>query len=149
MPGPFVKEYVESLVNTPYRADAANNNRGECVSLVKAEIPALANVSSSRWREGVNVIQAIQSGNEPRKGTAIATFVNGRFHSGHGHAAFYWRYEIDPNSNPKERIYIIEQYLHPPTGGVVSRLLYNLGKDSNGNYLHRSNNGEAFSVIML
>ncbi|MDR0565333.1 MAG: BPSL0067 family protein [Azoarcus sp.] len=43
----------------------------------------------------------------------------------------------------------MEQYTHPPTNGVRSRLLQNLGKDVNGNYVNRVNNGEAFSVIML
>lgn len=56
MPGPFVREHVEDLLYAEYRADATGNNRGECVSLVKAEIPALATVSSRNWKEGDSAI---------------------------------------------------------------------------------------------
>ncbi|MDR3158478.1 MAG: BPSL0067 family protein [Zoogloeaceae bacterium] len=148
MPGPFVYANAELLDGKPYVADIAGNYFGECVSLVKHHIVPLQNVSTKAWKEGVNVIEALKKGTMIAKGTAIATFVNGRFESGHGHAAFYIRHVFDPDG--VIRIEVIEQYLgEKPSGGVKKRLLPNHGKDKNGNYINRSNNGRAFSVIML
>jgi hypothetical protein len=147
MPGPFVYANAELLDGKPYVADIAENNEGECVSLVKHYIVPLQNVSTKAWKEGVNVIEALKKGTMIAKGTAIATFVNGKFKSKHGHAAFYIGHVFDRDGDI--RIDVIEQYLGRfPSGKIKRRLLPNRGKDKSGNYIDRSNNGRAFSVIM-
>lgn len=71
--------------------DSLEGNRkvggGDCVDLIKKYVPQLANVHTSRWRAGAHVVDVKTL---PR-GTAIATFVNGRYpglKTGN-HAAFY------------------------------------------------------------
>ena len=63
---------------------------GQCVTLVKKLTGAPA---SSRWREGDKVSDLLRAGKTIRKGTAIATFVNGRYPNySHGnHAAIFIR----------------------------------------------------------
>jgi hypothetical protein len=147
MSGPFVYAAVDSLEGGDYVADIAENYLGECVSLVKRYIPQLQNLSTGAWKKGVNVIETLKSGGTIAKGTAIATFINGHFASGNGHAAFYAGRVL--NTDGSVRIYVMEQFLHPPSGGIKKRLLRNFGKSASGNYNNPSNNGEAFSVIML
>ena len=62
---------------------------GECVTLVKALTGAPA---SSLWREGAKVTELLASG-DLAEGTAIATFINGRYRNWpHGnHAAIFVR----------------------------------------------------------
>jgi hypothetical protein len=148
MPGPFVYAGVDALKDHSYVADIAGNYLGECVSLVKHYIPQLQNLSTGTWRKGVNVIETLKSGGTIAKGTAIATFINGHFASGNGHAALY--VERVRYTDGSIRIYVMEQYLGGlPSGGIKKRLLRNFGKSASGNYNNPSNNGEAFSVIML
>jgi hypothetical protein len=149
MAGPYVYPNPHSLVGHGYVADVANNNLGECVSLVKHFIPELQNRSTQTWVEGRNVIETLENGESILEGTAIATFVNGRFISGHGHAAFYAGWIHDTNSSPSTRILIVEQFRGDrPTNGIVKRLLPNYGKKPDGTWDRRSNNGRAFSVIL-
>jgi hypothetical protein len=145
MSSPFANADADSLEGGDYVSDVAGNYLGECVSLVKHYIPQLQNLSTGAWKEGVNVVETLKSGGTIAKGTAIATFINGRFASGNGHAAF------DAGRDPAGsfRFYAMEQFLHPPTGGIIKRFLLNRGKYASGNYIDPGNNGEAFSVIML
>ncbi|GHT95768.1 hypothetical protein AGMMS49545_19290 [Betaproteobacteria bacterium] len=145
MPGPFVYAHAELLVGSAHVSDIAGEETGQCVSLVKRYIQLLQNVSSQTWKKGVNVIETLKNGGTIAKGTAIATFTGERFMSRHGHAAFYLGHESYPDGSI--RIYVVEQYLR--SDGVQKRLLQNRGKDSSGDYIDRSNNGEAFSVILL
>jgi hypothetical protein len=149
MPGPFVYPNVESLVGKGTVPDRAGNFKGECVSLVKYHIPALYNAKTPTWKEGVNVIETLKNGGTIEKGTAIATFHrDGKFQSGDGHAAFYAGHFLDANEGI--RIIVIEQYLGTwPTKVIESRALHNKEKKANGEWDDRSNNGRAFSVIML
>jgi hypothetical protein len=147
MAGPYVYLNPLSLRSKLHVADIAGNYEGECVSLVKKYIPELQNRSTRAWIEGPNVVETIKKGGTIMEGTAIATFVDGRFISGHGHAAFYVGWINDPNEGI--RIRVVEQYLGEyPTEGVVDRLLHNWGKNPDGSYPHRSNNSAAFSVIL-
>jgi hypothetical protein len=66
---PFVFNDVDQLQDQPKAGD------GGCVALIKKYIPALAEVHTSRWRAGELVVDVKHL---PR-GTAIATFVNGRY----------------------------------------------------------------------
>lgn len=146
MAGPYVYQNPMSLVGRPYVADVANNYLGQCVSLVKHFIPGLQNRSTSSWIEGDNVVDTLRNGGSIPIGTAIATFRNGRFISGSGHACFYAGFS---NTAGNLRIIVVDQYLGgQPSGGIISRPLRCLGKNANGNYVNPSNNAEAFSVII-
>jgi len=58
----------------------------QCVSFLKATIPALANKTTRQWVKGDDVKQ----GTSLDAGTAIATFVNGAYpQNATGHAAVY------------------------------------------------------------
>ncbi|PMS34777.1 hypothetical protein B0G57_113178 [Trinickia symbiotica] len=74
------------------------------------------------------------------KGTAIATFVNGRYPNRPtgNHAAFYLSQDVIG-------IVVIDQW--STSGTIRKRRLRFLGKDKNGNYISPSDNGDAFSVI--
>lgn len=92
------------------------------------------------WREGIKVKG---NGDKIKKGTAIATFVNGRYQNlEHGnHAAFYISQSVTG-------IVIVEQFESLAT--IQKRTLAYLGVDEKtGRYNNPSNNGDAFSVIEL
>lgn len=63
---------------------------GECARLVQHYVPGIG--LTSTWRPGENVIDVLASGRSIPRGTAIATFVNGRYpNQGRRHAAlFLW-----------------------------------------------------------
>ncbi|WP_234383666.1 BPSL0067 family protein [Paracidovorax avenae] len=105
----------------------------QCVALVKfyAKAPA-----SSLWREGASV-----KGNMLlREGTAIATFVDGRYpnHASGNHAALYVGQDAGG-------IYVIDQW--SKVNKIQARKLRFLGKDKHGGWTNPSNNGDAFSVV--
>jgi len=106
-----------------------------CVALVQqyAGAPVTAN-----WRQGELVV-----GNASLKpGTAIATFVDGRYpNRRHGnHAAFY----IGQAANG---IYVADQWKSDSKTAISIRLIRSQGKDVHGNFISPSNNADAFSVI--
>ena len=77
------------------------------------------------------------------KGTAIATFVNGRYPNlPHGnHAALYI-------SQDAGGIWVMDQWKGDPNKPKVSkRYLRTKGKWKNGTFVDPSNNADAFSVI--
>lgn len=108
----------------------------ECVALVQHFTNA---PPTSAWREGERVM-----GNKNLSpGTAIATFVNGRYpNRPHGnHAAFYLG-QVDGG------IYVMDQWrdmLKKPK--ISKRFIRAKGKTKAGNYIEPSNNADAFSVI--
>jgi hypothetical protein len=107
----------------------------QCVSLVEhyAKAPAPA---ALKWKEG-----AVVKGNLTlTKGTAIATFVNGRYLSlpSGNHAALYV-------SQDTTGVWVVDQYFG--SNGIHKRLLHFKGKLPGGGYVDPSNNGDAFSVI--
>jgi hypothetical protein len=91
------------------------------------------------WIEGLVV-----KGNAAKlkKGTAIATFVDGKYPNKEtgNHAAFYI-------SQDKNGLTVVEQFksLDKPQ----QRTLSYLGKNKDGTFKDPSNNGDAFSVIEL
>jgi hypothetical protein len=107
---------------------------GGCVALVRyyADVP-----QHRAWKEGAPVM-----GNQMIKsGTAIATFVNGKYPNGiHGnHAAFFLRRGIDG-------FWVIDQW--KSTKDIRARYLRcNPGKNRDGTWEHASDNACAFSVI--
>lgn len=68
---PYVYRDVDTLENGPLAGS------GTCVDLIKVYVPGLKGLSTTAWKAGANVIEAGSS--KIIKGTAIATFVNGRY----------------------------------------------------------------------
>jgi hypothetical protein len=125
--------YIYPDVDTLPGLPAIGNQ--QCVPLVEhyAKAPAPA---ALHWREG-----AVVKGNQTlAKGTAIATFVDGRYPSlpSGNHAALYV-------SQDASGVWVVDQYFG--SNGIHKRLLRFKGKSSDGKYIDPSNNGDAFSVI--
>lgn len=106
-------------MNPPYVYDAAPKLRGtplvgthQCVALIRFYTPA---PHTSAWRPG----QKVRGATDIAVGTAIATFVDGRYpNEAHGnHAAFYLGQDafgiqvVDQWANPVKRPTILSQTL--------------------------------------
>ena len=107
----------------------------QCVELVQEYAGA---PTTPHWRQGDAVV-----GNAMlRPGTAIATFVNGRYPSHrHGnHAALYVRQGIGG-------IYVADQWKAANKDKISVRFIRSRGKDKQGRFIHASDNADAFSVI--
>jgi hypothetical protein len=126
---PYIYTKVEELEGTELVGTH------QCVALIQhyAKVPV-----SSAWRQGEHAVDATTL----KKGTAIATFVNGRYPSrNHGnHAAFFLRY--GPNG-----IWIMDQWKHEKKTEVSSRFIPCRGKTKSGAYIRASDNADAFYVI--
>ena len=133
MKGPFVYSRVDELEGKPRVSNQA------CAVLVQwyTKAPGDAKVT---WREGLRVRG---NGAEIKKGTAVATFVNGRYPNTihHKHAALY--IEQDPVG-----VWVMDQWDSPSKPTISKRRMRFLGKDKDGTYIDPSNNGDALSVIM-
>jgi hypothetical protein len=105
----------------------------QCVALIQQYTKARA---ASVWRQG----EAVKGKLTLKKGTAIATFVNGKYpnHGTGNHAAFYL-------SQDAAGIVVIDQW--SKSGTIQKRRLTFKGKDKGGRFIDPSNNGDAFSVI--
>lgn len=92
---------------------------------------------AANWKQGA----AVRGNATIKKGTAIATFVNGVYpNAEHGnHAALYVSQESD-------RIWVIDQWEDQPPH---KRYLLFKGQNADGTYIDPSNNGDAFSIIEL
>ena len=124
---PYIFEDPESLAGGPLVGTQ------QCVELVKKHARAPA---TSLWREG-----AVVRGNMLlTKGTAIATFVNGKYPNKPtgNHAALYV-------SQDASGITVVDQWTG--SGKIRKRVLVFKGKDKNGNFVDPSGNGDAFSVV--
>jgi hypothetical protein len=127
MAGPYVYADVEALKDTD-KVDG-----GQCVALVQHYAGAPV---TSTWKEGA----AVKGQTLLAKGTAIATFIGGKYpNKAHGnHAALYI-------SQDATGITVMDQWTKKKKVGP--RILRFQGKDKNGNFIDASNNGDAFSVI--
>lgn len=135
----YIYEAAGSLENKPKVRD------GECVALVQvyAEAP-----HSSNWKQGERVVES----RGLRAGTAIATFVNGRFPRAQAlrrHAAFFLRYGPRDASGNAVYFWVIEQYNHPPIKKIQARQLKMRAgaQRADGSWPEASNNPDAFFVI--
>lgn len=108
---------------------------GQCAALVQKTVTIGL---TKTWREGIRV-----QGNAAliKKGTAVATFVDGYYpNSDHGnHVAYY----VDQDQSG---VTVIDQW--SGKGEVSSRVMKFKLKGSDGLYADPSNNGAALSVIM-
>ena len=137
---PYVYAAVDTLVTTPPKA---NVGTGQCVALIEAytNVPRPAAVL---WKQGA----AVRGNVALQKGTAIATFVDGKYpsHATGNHAAFYIKQDAGG-------IWVVDQYVSRSgqQSGITERYLRFkgtiTGKDGKVHYLDPSNNGDAFSVI--
>lgn len=105
----------------------------QCVALVKEYAGA---PQTSLWKEGARV----KGDKTLKKGTAIATFVDGKYQnrSTGNHAALYL-------SQDAAGIWVIDQW--STSGTIRKRQLSFRGTKPDGTYVNPSNNGDAFSVI--
>jgi hypothetical protein len=108
----------------------------QCVALLQhyAQLP-----QSSLWKEG----KAVLGDMTIAKGTAIATFVNGKYENlpTGNHAAFYVSQDIGG-------LWIMDQWANDTVKPKVSkRYVQKRGKLAGGGYVNPSNNAEAYSVI--
>lgn len=122
----------------------ARAGEGDCVDLVKTYVPGLRSFSArSCWRPGERVVDA----RGLAKGTAIATFVKGRYPSGSSgqHAAIFLSH-AGPNS-----FWVMDQWLDKRK--IKARLIYppkpSVKQMPDGSWPDASNVGPAFSVIEL
>lgn len=107
----------------------------QCVALVQEYAGAPI---TSAWRQGEAVLGNITL----KPGTAIATFVDGRYpNRAHGnHAALYLR-------QASNGIFVADQWKADNKTEISVRLIRSLGKDKRGNFIQPSDNADAFFVI--
>lgn len=108
----------------------------QCVALIQTYGRAPA---TSAWKEG----QRVNDAPAIIKGTAIATFVAGKYpnKSRGNHAAFFVAKGVGG-------IWIMDQWADDKTKPKVSkRFIKNKGKNKAGTYLDPSNNADAYSII--
>lgn len=127
--------YVYSQVDELQDTDKVGTK--QCVALLQhyAKLPITA-----AWEEGAQVLGHLTIA----KGTAIATFVDGKYksHSTGNHAAFYL-------SQDGKGIYVMDQWRDDQGKPKVSkRYLRKKGKHSTmDTFVDPSNNAEAYSII--
>ena len=123
----YIYEDAESLWKLP------TVGTKQCVALIKQYTKAPA---ASLWKEG----ETVKGNLTLKKGTAIATFVGGKYQSlkTGNHAAFYL-------SQDASGILVVDQW--SGSGTIQKRRLTFRGKDKSGAFIQPSNNGDAFSVI--
>lgn len=135
--GPFIASRVDLLDGELVKKN--DNNRAECVTLTRyVELDGNGKVPPSwTWRPGASVL----GNNNIRWGTAIATFINGRFpgtrETGQ-HSGFFLEMSLDGQG-----FKILEQF--PGLRTIQIRELRSQGNCTNQN---RVNNANCFSVIM-
>lgn len=126
--------YVYAKVDDLDQTDKVGSK--QCVALLQyyARLP-----QTTTWKEGKSVIGNFLLA----KGTAIATFANGKYqsHTTGNHAAFYI-------SQDAAGIWVMDQWANDKTKPKVSkRHIRRKGKLKTGNYVDPSNNADAYSVI--
>jgi hypothetical protein len=135
MGGPFIYAKVDDLEG---QAKVSNKS---CASLVQWYTKAPGDAKET-WREGIKV-----RGNEGKikKGTAVATFVNGRYpRTLHNkHAALY----IEQDASG---IWVMDQWEDDTSKPTISkrRMAFKGTHPNSTSYIDPSNNGDALSVIM-
>lgn len=127
---PYVYSNVDDLEGTKKVGSK------QCVDLIKhyAGLP-----QATLWKEGESVVGSITI----KKGTAIATFVDGRYPNlaTGNHAAFFV-------SKDAGGIWVMDQWSSDKTKPLVSkRYIRKKGKLASGQYIEPSNNADAYSII--
>ncbi|EFC5425040.1 TPA: BPSL0067 family protein [Escherichia coli] len=132
----YVYGLVDSLQGTDMVGMAGAGDRKECVFLVQV-YAHVGNIGT--WKQGRKVF----GDKSIPRGTAIATFVNGKYPSrqnDHKHAAFY----LEQDS---QYIYVMDQWTGKTTKVSTRPIARKGGMRSDGTYPDASNNAEAFYII--
>jgi hypothetical protein len=135
---PFIYKLVDDLIDKPLAGS------GTCVDIIKTYVPGLQGQSTTVWRPGENVMKA---GSRIQKGTAIATFEDGRYprRDHDNHAAIVVRvmgagiWVVDQWAGDKRRPTIGLRLIRVP----APHDQYN----ADGSFKRPSDNALAFSVI--
>jgi hypothetical protein len=128
---PFVYTDVDNLNNKPKVGSK------QCVALLQHYVRGMT--TTHFWQQGDDVIDNTQIA----KGTAIATFVNGRYQSlSHGnHAALFI-------SQDAGGIWVMDQWSDDRAKPRISRhYIPKRGKNADGKFIDPSNNADAYSII--
>ena len=147
---PYIYPGVDSLLKQPFIKD------GDCVDLIKALVPGLIGKSTTSWKQGENLMEARRAGKTVPRGTAVATFENGRYPqkcSGNyngtrqscRHAALLLR--VDPSG-----IWVMDQYKGDNNRLFIFHRLIRLPppreqKFADGTWRDAGNNALAYYVI--
>jgi hypothetical protein len=133
----------------------AKVDTGECARLVQVMVPQVGHTST--WRPGERVLDVLARGGKIPPGTAVATFVNGRYPTaGHRHAAFYEGPALNTDGSLQGIILIDQWNPHPspgnphpdPRSNIKRRTAQARGKmRPDGSFPDISDNAEAFYVI--
>lgn len=107
----------------------------QCVALVREYAGAPVTLA---WKQG----DAVLGNRLLKKGTAIATFVNGKYgnRSRGNHAAFYL-------GQVAGGILVMDQWKNKTDKLVTSRTIRSKGTNDKGEYIQSSDNADAFFVI--
>lgn len=125
---------------------------GTCVDIVKMLVPGLLGKPTSAWKEGVSVMEAHRAGKPILRGTAIATFKNGRYpqscspgYQGSCHHAALVM------SVQNGGIWVLDQYTDPKRPNMTPRFIRIPPPSErtlpDGSWRNAGNNALAFSVI--
>lgn len=135
---PFVYREVDQLWHKPLAGS------GTCVDIIKEYVPGLKGLSTKVWRAGNNVMEA---GSKVAKGTAIATFENGRYpgRDYDNHAAIVLKvmgsgiWVMDQWNGDKNRPFIERRLIRVPAP--------HKHRKADGRFMTPSDNALAFYVI--
>lgn len=107
----------------------------QCVALVREYADAPPTLA---WRQG----EAVFGNRTLKKGTAIATFVNGKYakHNHGNHAALYMGQTLNG-------VLVMDQWKNKKDQLVTSRAIRSKGKNKKGLFIQASDNADAFFVI--
>ena len=113
---------------------------GGCVALIRSVVPGLRAPGAAGWRQGAPVI----GDQRIARGTAIATFEDGRFaaRKGFDHAAIFLDYAATG-------IWVLEQRDGDDSGMVQKRFIATGQAGSSGEFADPGKAAAAFSVIEL
>lgn len=111
----------------------------QCVALLQHYLPLIGHTSS--WSEGDDVFE----NEDIEPGTAIATFVKGRYpnQASGNHAALFLKHDLNG-------FWIMDQWSSDTKKKLIgARLIQSLGKPNlaNGAFYNASNNADAYSII--
>jgi hypothetical protein len=131
---PFRLADAAELEGKPQVGDA------QCVALIKLKVPGLIGIGTMNWKQG----ESVKSVPNLARGTAIATFVNGRYpQTGETgkHACIFL-------SHAGAGFWVIDQYTNSRT--IIKRHIgipREHAQRPDGTWENASNNAMAFSVI--
>ncbi|WP_296002459.1 BPSL0067 family protein [Rugamonas sp.] len=125
--------YTYSKVSDLENSEMVGNH--QCVALVRKFAGAPPTLA---WKQGA----AVFGNSSLKKGTAIATFVNGKYaNMNHGnHAALYM-------GQTPDGIRVMDQWKTKKVKFISSRTIHSKGKTKSGAYIRPSDNADAFFVI--